>query len=153
MKERITQQLKDGPQEINLMKWFSRAAMENIGRGGFGYSFGPLDSPEATAFSDNISRLGYVIDVTILSVICHLTKHNRFLFLQTVLLRVLLLPYVIDLGTPSLRRTVLNYLPSSNCKEIVSVVDSLALKSTSGDDVDEGKDILSTLCKSESPVS
>lgn len=60
MRDRIARELKDGPQEINLMKWFSRTALEYIGRGGFGYSFGPLDNPEAAAFSDSISSVGCV---------------------------------------------------------------------------------------------
>ena len=83
---------------------------------------------------------------------------NSNLILETVLLTAFFLPYVIDVGTPWLRRQVLKYIPSPAVQELTRFVDMLALKSeeivakrkaalaASGDDVDEGKDMLSTLC-------
>ena len=36
---------------IDIMRWFGRAALELIARGGLGHSFGPLDDDESTEYS------------------------------------------------------------------------------------------------------
>ena len=66
---------------------------------------------------------------------------------------------MIDLGTPSLRRRVLEMLPSPKAKEMAHVVDTLSTKAeeivasrkaelaSSGEDIGAGKDILSILCE------
>ncbi|KAG6806062.1 hypothetical protein H0H93_003606, partial [Arthromyces matolae] len=35
--------LKNGPREIDILHWMSRAALEMIGQSGFGYSFDSLE--------------------------------------------------------------------------------------------------------------
>lgn len=39
----IVKQVREGTEEINIMKWMSRAALEYIGQGGLGYSFNALE--------------------------------------------------------------------------------------------------------------
>ncbi|KZT02243.1 cytochrome P450 [Laetiporus sulphureus 93-53] len=147
MRNGIAQQLKNGPEVIDLMRWFSRAALEYIGRGGLGHSFGPLDDKDASAYSDMISRLGH-------------------LFLRTTLLRNIL-PYVIDIGSPSFQRQALRYLPSPAVREMADIVDTLNQKSADiiksrkaalaamGEDDSEAKDvsILGTLLKANLDTS
>lgn len=43
LKKAISTELKDGPEEMNLIEWFSRAALELAGRGGVAYSFDALE--------------------------------------------------------------------------------------------------------------
>ena len=57
MVDGINKQIKDGPAVVELMKWFSRAALEYIARGGLGHSFGPLDDEISTAYSDAVKKI------------------------------------------------------------------------------------------------
>ncbi|KAF8183391.1 cytochrome P450 [Pholiota molesta] len=42
MRDTIGQKVKDGPQEVDVMSWMTRTALELIGQSGLGYSFDPL---------------------------------------------------------------------------------------------------------------
>ena len=58
MRDIIAQQVKDDSRTIDVMKYLSRAALEYIGRGGFGHSFGSFESYSSTPHSDALKRLG-----------------------------------------------------------------------------------------------
>lgn len=47
-------------QDVNVMKWLSRAALEFIGQGGLGYTFHSLDDTKKDSYSETLKRLGYV---------------------------------------------------------------------------------------------
>ncbi len=49
-----------GGQDVNVMKWLSRAALEFIGQGGLGYSFRALDDAKTDSYSETLKRLGCV---------------------------------------------------------------------------------------------
>jgi hypothetical protein len=64
MQDGITALVKDGPRVIDVMGWLSRAALEYIGRGGLGHSFGPLDDDNSTAYGDAIRKIGYCLKLS-----------------------------------------------------------------------------------------
>ena len=43
LNDALAYQLKTGPQELDMLSWVSRAALELIGQGGLGCSIDPLD--------------------------------------------------------------------------------------------------------------
>lgn len=47
--------VKNSPKEIDLTAWLSRVALEAIGRGGMGVSFGKMSEP--TTFSTSTKQL------------------------------------------------------------------------------------------------
>ena len=59
----LTEQVQDGAKELDVLQWLSRAALEFIGQGGFGYSFDALHNEEATVFGAYVKKIGYVVTV------------------------------------------------------------------------------------------
>ena len=57
MCDSIASQVKEGAQEIDVLHFFARAALEYIGRGIFGQSFGPLDDERTNAHSLAVKRI------------------------------------------------------------------------------------------------
>ena len=59
MKAAIAYQTKAGPQELDMLHWMSRAALEIIGRGGLGTSIDPLtpDPNTITSYGRSIKNL------------------------------------------------------------------------------------------------
>ena len=47
---------EDG-QDVDILRWVSRAALELIGQGGLGYSFDPLVEDRKNEFGDALTRL------------------------------------------------------------------------------------------------
>ena len=54
----LVKRVENGTQEIDLLKIMSRAALEYIGRGGLGSSFGPLGDERSSAHSNAIQSIG-----------------------------------------------------------------------------------------------
>ena len=50
--------VENGTQEVDILKIMSRAALEYIGRGGLGSSFGPLEDGRSSAHSVAIQSIG-----------------------------------------------------------------------------------------------
>ena len=57
MRDAIARQVKDGSQQVNLMGWFSRAALEFIGRGGLGHSFGSLEDEKSSEYCETVASI------------------------------------------------------------------------------------------------
>ena len=49
--------IKNGGQDINLMIWMSRVALECVGQGGLGYSFDALDETKVNRYNEIIKML------------------------------------------------------------------------------------------------
>lgn len=49
-------------EDIDVMKWVSRAALEYIGQAGLGYSFDALDDTKSNSYSEVMKMLGCVIN-------------------------------------------------------------------------------------------
>jgi len=57
----IAKKVENGPQEIDMLHWMSRAALEYIGQGGLGYSFRNLDDEgEPNEYSHAVRDFTYV---------------------------------------------------------------------------------------------
>lgn len=52
--------VKSGEEDIDVMKWMSRVALEYIGQGGLGYSFNALEENGTDTYSDALRRLPFV---------------------------------------------------------------------------------------------
>lgn len=55
----LAKQVEQGPKEIDILSVMSRAALEYIGRGALGHSFGDLDDERSTKHSNAVKELGY----------------------------------------------------------------------------------------------
>lgn len=55
-------QLKDAPNDdVDMLAWMGRAALELIGQGGFGHSFDPLVKHEHNAYAEALKQFGCVV--------------------------------------------------------------------------------------------
>ncbi|KAG5651513.1 hypothetical protein H0H81_008378 [Sphagnurus paluster] len=141
----ITKDLLDGPREINILRWMTRAALEMIGQSGLGYSFDPLvDEESENPFTKSVEQLFPTL--------------LKFRFAQEFLLTT-----AVKIGTPRFRRAVLDLIPLKSLRKLLGIIDVLentakeildgkkeALEK--GDEavkeqVGQGKDIISILCK------
>lgn len=50
----------DSPQELDVLAWLGRAALETIGRGTLGYYFEPLVKDSADTYGEALKSLVYV---------------------------------------------------------------------------------------------
>ncbi|KIK57096.1 hypothetical protein GYMLUDRAFT_773407 [Collybiopsis luxurians FD-317 M1] len=94
-------------QEVDILSWMARAALELIGQAGMGYSFDPLTSEEAThPYTKIIKQLMPTI------------MRMQFWFL-------VVLPLVSGIGSPSFRRFVVNLLalPWNNLRQMREMID------------------------------
>ncbi|KAL5479084.1 hypothetical protein ACEPAI_2372 [Sanghuangporus weigelae] len=129
--------------EIEMLYWLKRTALEIIGQGGLGYSFGPLDSTTRNEYSESVKNFAPT------------------LFRLSILRQFL--PFLSSIGPAWLRRAIVRILPIKRVqrlREIVNVMDKTvraiyAEKCSSlkaGDsavqaEVSEGKDITSILLR------
>ncbi|KAI5118021.1 hypothetical protein M0805_003458 [Coniferiporia weirii] len=145
LRDVLMRQVRGGSGDIDVLKWLSRAALEYIGQGGLGYSFSALDEERTrtSMFSEAIKRMS-VINFK-------LTMHRQ------------LLPWVMNIGTPSFRKKALAYIPSDLIRTLCDAVDVMDNQSKDifnkkkraleqGDEavqrqVGKGKDIMSILLK------
>ncbi|KAF5392163.1 hypothetical protein D9757_001398 [Collybiopsis confluens] len=90
--------------EINILSWLGRASLEMIGEAGLGYSFDPMmDESSSHPFSRIMKDL--------------LPTIQRMLFLRD------LLPVLVRLGTPKLRRWVVGLFPWKDLHDVRDMID------------------------------
>ena len=104
------------------MEWMSRAALEYIGRGGFGHTFDALNESSRNGYGEAVKMLVYVI-FSILK-----TKCQYFLVLSRPLSSTLfafrpLLPTMIQIGTAGFRRKVVEWTPIKTVQQLRHIVD------------------------------
>ncbi|KAJ3478352.1 hypothetical protein NLI96_g9812 [Meripilus lineatus] len=143
LKDAISQEIKEGPKELDLLDWMTRTALELVGQGGLGYSFDPLVRDVPNTFRGAIKSL----IPALLSVSMFRTT----------------LPYLTSIFSPNFRRRAVDVLPFPSLKRLKTVVDILESQSKEiltakrvalahGEDavvrqVGEGKDIMSILLR------
>jgi hypothetical protein len=58
----MARKTKDGPQEIDMLHWLSRTALELIGQGGLGYSFEDFsDNGSQNEYTRAVQEFGFVL--------------------------------------------------------------------------------------------
>lgn len=151
LRDAILLQTKNGPHEIDMLMWMSRAALEIVGTGGLGTSIDPLvpDPKAITAYGKSIKDL--------IPCAFRLSMFRMFI------------PFFKSLGPPAFRRLLLELTPSSNLQRIKHTVDVMTETSESiyreklqalrkGDEVvikqlGEGKDVMSILLKANTSAA
>ncbi|KAL5525409.1 hypothetical protein ACEPAF_9279 [Sanghuangporus sanghuang] len=129
--------------EIEMLYWLKRTALEIIGQGGLGYSFGPLDSTTRSEYSESVKNFAPT------------------LFRLSILRQFL--PFFSSIGPAWLRRVIVRILPIKRVqrlREIVIVMDKTVRaiytekcsRLNAGDSavraqISEGRDITSILLR------
>ncbi|KAF9261497.1 cytochrome P450 [Marasmius fiardii PR-910] len=95
----LATRVQDGPQEIEMLSWMGRAALELIGQSGFGYSFDTLaDEEHAHPYVRAMKGLGPLLS-------------------RTHFARTYVLPYIAQIGAPGIRRFMARFLPSRDFQQ------------------------------------
>lgn len=142
--------LANGPQEIDILHWMSRAALEMIGRSGLGYSFDPLvEGIKPHPYSEAIKN--YIPSTAALA-----------------FPREYLLPIFSKIGSPRFRRAAIDFIPWKRLhklRDIVNVMSQTSIeifeqkkKALEGEDdfagqSEQGKDIMSILMRANLQAS
>lgn len=152
--------MKDGPQEIDILHWMGRTALELIGQGGLGTSFDPLVEDVKNPFAEAIKNLVYVQ----FRISCIVSIDHS---LQAIFFTARSLPTSHTLYNfywySAFRAWVIDLLPVKRLRMMKSIANAIHLQATgvfqdkkaalqAGDDVlaqkiGEGKDLMSILCK------
>ncbi|CCL99518.1 uncharacterized protein FIBRA_01536 [Fibroporia radiculosa] len=146
----IERQVASGPQEIDMLNWMSRTALELIGQGGLGYSFDPLVEDVKNDYGDALK-----------SIVPNLGK-----ILPMVRL---VLPFIVRLGPAKFRRSIVDRIPHEEVQAVKNTVDTMDRRSREiyeekkaairhGDEavlqqMGEGKDIMSILMNANTTTS
>ncbi|CCL99519.1 uncharacterized protein FIBRA_01537 [Fibroporia radiculosa] len=146
----IDRQVSDGPQEIDILNWMGRTALELIGQGGLGYSFDPLVEDVQNDYGDALKNLlpnlGKVLPMV------------RFV-----------LPLIARFSPAKLGRSVIDRVPHGEVQAVKTIIDTMDRRSRAiyeskkaalraGDEavlqqMGEGKDIMSILIRANSTTS
>ncbi|KAF9522379.1 cytochrome P450 [Crepidotus variabilis] len=147
----LTQRVRNGAQEIDLLSWSGRTALELIAQSALGKSFDPLTE-------DTIPH-PYAVAA----------KQLMIVLSKTVVLQNYILPSVMKIGTARFRRFMLDLLPFRvlhDVKDISDVMHSTSVEIYNSnmralsegndafiDHITGGKDLISTLMKSNLTAS
>ncbi|KAI0373129.1 cytochrome P450 [Pilatotrama ljubarskyi] len=150
LEEAIASRVKDGPQEIDVLGWMGRTALELIGQGGLGHSFDPLTEDVADEFTDSVKAYFPVQS-------------------DLPLLMRRLLPLAHRMGPAWFRRRAVKWIPNSAAQQMREISHALHASSLQivnekkaaverGDEalkqqVGEGKDIMSVLLRANMNAS
>lgn len=147
----LESKVTNGPQEIDLLKWITRTALELIAQSGLGCSIDSLvDDSDIHPYSTAVKQLMPV-------------QFTMFFF------RVYLLPTLVKIGPPRFRRFLVGLLPFENVQRLRGIVDVMSNMSIEileakkralkeGDEaiarqIGKGKDIISILMKANMEAS
>ncbi|KAL0954819.1 hypothetical protein HGRIS_003764 [Hohenbuehelia grisea] len=150
LQDTLSTKLESAPQEIDMLRWMSRTAVEIIGQSGLGYSFDSLKGDDAEHPYINVMK-----------------RLMPTLFSIPVARN--LLPWFTNLGPASFRRAVVNLIPWKKLHDLrdmsdymqkvsVQILESKRRAIEQGDDVvlqqvGRGKDILSILLRANLDAS
>lgn len=103
----LASKLASGPQEIDIMHWFTRTALELISQSGLGHSFDSLaGGSDVHPYSTAAKQLMPVA-------------------FKMFVLRNYLLPTLVKLGPPGFRRFMVNLLPIKNVRRLRDIINVL----------------------------
>ncbi|KAI0247112.1 cytochrome P450 [Lactifluus subvellereus] len=124
LREKFESMLSSGPQEINIVDWMGKVAMEFIGQAGLGYSFGTLEGRN-DQFCNAITELMPTASTLAVS---------RALF-----------PYLHRIFHPKILKFMGQVAPWKNLNHLIKLADIM--------DVGDGKDIISLLMQANATAS
>nr|BAK09468.1 cytochrome P450 [Postia placenta] len=149
LRDAIASRVDNGAQDIDILDWMSRTALELVGQAGLGYSFDPLIRDKADSYAEALKAL----------VPTAFTLRTYLPFL----------PFVMKIGTPAMRRRILELIPSTRLQRVKEISDAVDAHSkrifkqkkqalAEGDEavlnqVGAGKDILSRLMQANMTAS
>ncbi|KAH9940844.1 cytochrome P450 [Epithele typhae] len=149
LRDTLAEMTVDGPRTIDMLGWTTRAALEMVGQGGLGHSFDSLEADSTNAYAENMKSFAPT-------------------FFPMILVRQLL-PQLINIGTPRIRRWIVEYTPHWRVQKLKRIIDSMHTVACSifegkkaafaqGDDavvqqIGEGKDIVSKLLQANFATS
>lgn len=61
LRKAVLTEVGNSVEEVNVLEWMTRTALELIGQGGLGYSFDPLTARTTNEFGDALKDLAYEI--------------------------------------------------------------------------------------------
>ncbi|KDR76361.1 hypothetical protein GALMADRAFT_68089 [Galerina marginata CBS 339.88] len=151
LRNTFASKVKNGPQEIDLLFWMTRTALELIGQSGLGYSFDPLTEDEVPhPYSTSAKQLVPA-------------------FFKLVFLRTYFLAPIVKLRAPKFMRFMINFFPNKHLRKVRDIVDVLYNTSieileskkkalAEGDEavakqIGQGKDIMSILLRANMEAS
>ncbi|KAF9564195.1 cytochrome P450 [Agrocybe pediades] len=136
---------QNGPQEIDVLHWMTRTALELIGQSGLGWSFDNLEDEHPADEYGESTKLFVPVSF-------------KFIFFRNYFLST-----VTKIGTPGFRRWILERLPGRDLRKLTNIIDTMHNTSVkiyqtkkkaieAGDEtlleqVGRGKDIMSILIK------
>jgi len=139
----ISNKIKSGVEEIDMLDWMKRTALELIGRAGLGHSFDVMQDGSIDEYGSSIKSLFPIL-------------YDFAMFLAAI-------PHLMKIGSPSFRRFAVEMSPSRGIRQIKEKVDIMEKTSKriyqqklaalhQGDEVlakqiGGGKDIMSLLLK------
>ncbi|KZP09574.1 cytochrome P450 [Athelia psychrophila] len=150
VRDTLKEKVSGGPQEIDMLHWIKRTALELIGQSGLGYSFDDLgENSRPSEYS------GAVMGLTPARFKLHIFRRMT--------------PYLVKLGPAGLRRFLVRLIPSADVQKVCDIVDLMYETSVriiesrkaaleKGDEAlvqqaGRGKDIMSILLKANMQAS
>ncbi|KAI0070119.1 cytochrome P450 [Panus rudis PR-1116 ss-1] len=149
MRNAIANEVESGVQEIDMLNWMTRAALELVGQGGLGHSFDSLEKDELNPFAEDIKALMYSA--------------------LLIFIVIAALPFFASIGSPQFRRRLVEMIPYWRVRRSLEISDALDKTSreilrrkrealAQGDEavsrqVGEGKDIMSVLLRENMAAS
>ncbi|KAI0791136.1 cytochrome P450 [Abortiporus biennis] len=143
LREGLVNEIQQGHEDIDILDWFGRTALELIGQGGLGYSFDPLVDNVPNTLGDRIK--------------------SALPTVGGIMLYKNLIPTMNKIGTPSFRRLLVDMIPVQRVKEATENFDTITgecqniylrkkASLLAGDNatvhqLEDGKDIMSVLLK------
>lgn len=160
----IASRVRDGQQDIDVLGWMGRTALELIGQGGLGHSFDPLTRDVADDFAHSIKAYLYVpLQITAVAATASLNVRSASSpVIQQLEVFGPLLPILLKMGPAWFRRRMVDLVPFAPARRTMAQIsDIMHERSTQiyeekkaaledGDEaleqqVSEGKDIISVL--------
>ncbi|CCL99520.1 uncharacterized protein FIBRA_01538 [Fibroporia radiculosa] len=149
LRNAVAKQVKEGSQEVDMLNWMGRTALELIGQGGLGYSFDPLTQDMQNEYGNALK--------------------SWFPNMQKVAMLRRFTPLFANMGPAWFRRFVLSLIPIAKIQKVKELVDTMTARSHEifrgkkaalrrGDEellrqVGEGRDIMSILIRENSGTS
>ncbi|OBZ67957.1 Docosahexaenoic acid omega-hydroxylase CYP4F3 [Grifola frondosa] len=169
LRDAIASKIRSGSEEIDVLNWMGRTALELIGQSGLGYSFDPLVADVPNVHGEAVKSFMLVsCSVPCVASNLAITLQNSPAVHKLVILQQLF-PNVASYGSPGFRRAAIDVIPFQPLQRLKHIVNTMHAKSIEiftakktaldkGDEtltlqVGEGKDIMSILLKANMSAS